>query len=165
MSGPSSGKVRIDSESDIATVRKAVREASKALGFGMTDVTRIVTAASELARNVFHYAGSGMVHWQELNSGANHGIELTFMDKGQGIANIEEAMEVGFTTRGGLGLGLPGTKRLMDDMQITSKAGQGTQVKIRKFLGAVRQTDGPQHVSSGGSPGADKRQGAGSAGH
>jgi serine/threonine-protein kinase RsbT len=126
--------VVIESENDIVTVRKAVRDAAEALGFGITDVTRIVTAASELARNVFIYAGSGTMQWQGLNTGGSIGIELKFEDNGPGIANIEQAMEGGCSTSGGLGLGLPGTKRLMDEMEINSQVGKGTIVTIRKWL-------------------------------
>ena len=104
------------------------------LKFGITDITRIVTAASELARNVYHYAETGVMHWTILDQGTRVGLELVFMDNGPGIADIEEAMQPGFTTRGGLGLGLPGVKRLMDDMQIVSAPGQGTQVKTRKWV-------------------------------
>ena len=128
------GRVTIRSESDIVVVRKTIREVATQLGFGITDVTRIVTAASELARNVYHYAESGVMHWTVLDQGTCVGLELVFMDHGPGIADIEEAMLPGFTTRGGLGLGLPGVKRLMDDIQIVSAPGQGTQVKTRKWV-------------------------------
>jgi serine/threonine-protein kinase RsbT len=128
-------KVGIRSEGDIVTVRKAVREAVSAIGFGVTDVTRIVTAASELARNVFHYAGSGYMLHSTLNTGDRIGIELRFVDEGPGIPDVGQAMEVGFTTRGGLGLGLPGAKRLMDEMEIRSRPGEGTTVTVRKWKG------------------------------
>jgi serine/threonine-protein kinase RsbT len=126
--------VAIKSESDIVTVRKAVRAAAEALGFGITDITRIVTAASELARNVFIYVGSGVMHWRELDSGGSVGIELKFEDNGPGIADIKQAMEGGYSTSGSLGLGLPGTKRLMDEMEINSQVGKGTIVTVRKWL-------------------------------
>jgi serine/threonine-protein kinase RsbT len=126
--------VTIRSESDIVTVRKVARCAAEALGFGITDVTRIVTAASELARNVFLYAGSGVMQWRELDAGGAAGIELKLEDNGPGIANIEQAMEAGYSTSGGLGLGLPGAKRLMDEMEISSQVGKGTIVTIKKWL-------------------------------
>ena len=126
-------KLRIDSEGDIVSVRKTVRDAATVLGFGVTDVTRIVTASSELARNVFHYAGSGVVYCRRLNDIHRTGIELTFVDEGPGIADVSQAMEMGFTTRGGLGLGLPGAKRLMDEMDIESQVGKGTKVIVRKW--------------------------------
>ena len=128
-----SEKLRIDSEGDIVSVRKAVRGAAAALGFGVTDVTRIVTASSELARNLFHYAGSGAVYCRQLNDFFRKGIELVFVDQGPGIADVQQAMEMGFTTRGGLGLGLPGAKRLMDEMDIQSQVGKGTTVTVRKW--------------------------------
>lgn len=126
-------EVRIVDESHIVTVRKMIREAATSLGFGLTDVTRIVTAGSELARNIFHYAGSGVMRWNEVENGDKIGIELIFEDHGPGIANIEQAMEPGFTTSGGLGMGLPGTQRLMDEMEIQSQVGMGTKVTVRKW--------------------------------
>ena len=127
------GKVRINSEGDIVTARKMVRDAAMAVGFSVTDVTRIVTAASELTRNVFRYAGSGVMYWRNLHTGEHVGIELTFEDSGPGIADIERAMEVGYTTNGGLGLGLPGARRLMDEMEIESEVGKGTRVTVKKW--------------------------------
>jgi serine/threonine-protein kinase RsbT len=130
------GEFRIESESDIVTARRLVREAAVALGFGISDVTRIVTAASELTRNIYHYAGRGVMCWRELSQGGRAGLELTFQDKGPGIADVAQAMEVGFSTGKGMGLGLPGAKRLMDEMTIESKLGQGTAVRVRKWLKA-----------------------------
>jgi serine/threonine-protein kinase RsbT len=126
--------VAIRAESDIVMVRKVARDAAEAVGFDSTDVTRIVTAASELARNVFNYAGSGIMRWHRLNAGGAPGIELKFKDNGPGIADIGQAMEAGYSTSGGLGLGLPGVKRLMDEMEIKSQVGKGTVVKVRKWL-------------------------------
>ena len=134
MNEPHQSEFRITSENDIVMARKVVREASTALGFGLTDVTRIVTAASELTRNIYHYAKSGVVHWRALNQGAKVGLELTFEDRGPGIPDIDKAMKVGFSTGNGLGLGLPGAKRLMDEMTIASTVGQGTTVVVRKWL-------------------------------
>ena len=128
------GEFRITSENDIVMARKIVREAATALGFGITDVTRIVTAASELTRNIYHYAKSGVMHWRALNQGARTGLELTFADRGPGIPDIEKAMEMGYSTGKGMGLGLPGSKRLMDEMTIESTVGQGTTVVVRKWL-------------------------------
>lgn len=128
------GKIRIDSESDIVSVRKTVREISTEAGLSVTDVTRVVTAASELARNIFHYAKTGEMHWFIGRINENSGIELMFVDNGPGIANIDQAMEMGFTTRGGLGLGLPGAKRLMDDILISSELGRGTTIKVYKWI-------------------------------
>ena len=137
MSGKRNGSVCIDEEFDIVTVRKAVREASMAIGFEGTDVTRIVTASSELARNVFHFAGSGKMRWHELKADRRAGIELTFEDKGPGIANIKQAKEMGYSTGKGLGMGVPGAERLMGEMEIQSKVGEGTTVTVRKWLSGV----------------------------
>jgi len=128
------GEFRITSENDIVMARKVVRDAATALGFGLTDVTRIVTAASELTRNIYHYAKSGVVRWRSLNQGAKVGLELTFTDRGPGIPDPEKAMEPGFSTSNGLGMGLPGAKRLMDEMTIESTVGKGTTVVVRKWL-------------------------------
>lgn len=127
------GLLRVADEGHIVTVRKTVRDIASQLGFGLTDVTRIVTAASELARNILHYAGSGTMLWCAVEENGNVGIELTFEDHGPGIPDVEEAMREGYSTGGGLGLGLPGTRRLMDDMVIQSQVGQGTKVRIRKW--------------------------------
>ncbi len=124
----------IESEGDVVSVRKTVRNAAEALGFGITDVTRIVTAASELARNISLYAGVGTMRWCQLDTSSSIGIELKFDDRGPGIADIEQAMETGYSTGGGLGMGLPGTKRLMDEMEIRSEFGKGTTVIVRKWL-------------------------------
>jgi serine/threonine-protein kinase RsbT len=126
-------EVLIRSESDIVTTRRTVRDVAKALGFGITDVTRIVTATSELARNIVLYAGSGVMRWREVARSGSIGVELTLEDNGPGIASIEQAMQEGYTTSGGLGLGLPGTKRLMDEFEIASEVGKGTRITVRKW--------------------------------
>jgi serine/threonine-protein kinase RsbT len=134
MKNPLEGDCRIGTEGDIVTARRFVREAAVALGFGIIDVTRIVTAASELTRNIYHYAGSGTMRWRSVRQGALAGLELVFQDRGPGIADVEQAMEMGFSTGKGLGLGLPGAKRLMDEMTIESTPGKGTTVLVRKWL-------------------------------
>jgi serine/threonine-protein kinase RsbT len=134
MNEPHRGEFRITSENDIVMARKVVRDAATALGFGLTDVTRIVTAASELTRNIYHYAKSGVMRWRSLNQGARVGLELTFEDNGPGIPDIDRAMEAGFSTGKGLGMGLPGSKRLMDELTIESAVGKGTTVVVRKWL-------------------------------
>ncbi|MEG6520359.1 anti-sigma regulatory factor [Desulfotomaculum sp. 1211_IL3151] len=127
------GEVVINNESDIIVVRKKVREAATLLNFSLTDVTRIVTAASELARNVFLYAGSGVMKWQTLKSSNTVGIMLSFKDSGPGITDLELVMNDGYSTSRGLGLGLPGSRRLMDDMEITSQVGKGTTIVVKKW--------------------------------
>jgi serine/threonine-protein kinase RsbT len=123
----------IQTETDIVLTRRAVREAARAVGFGVTDTTRIVTAASELARNIFKYAGEGMMRLRPLEREDRTGIELTFVDRGPGIPSIPQALEMGFSTSGGFGMGLPGAKRLMDEMDIQSALGQGTTVTVTKW--------------------------------
>ena len=133
LSAERQGEVAINSESDIVVVRKTVRNISSQMGFGITDVTRIVTAASELARNVFLYAGSGVMQWQILEERDRMGIQLAYIDHGPGIANISLVMQEGYTTSGGLGMGLPGSKRLMDELAVESESGKGTRVTARKW--------------------------------
>ena len=128
------GEMPVTSENDAVSVRRAVRQAVIPLGFGVTDVTRIVTAASELTRNILKYAGSGSIRWRTIQNGARVGIELTFVDQGPGIPDIDQAMQEGFTTGRGLGLGLPGSKRLMDEMIVESAVGTGTTITVRKWL-------------------------------
>jgi serine/threonine-protein kinase RsbT len=110
-----------------------VRDVAGTLGFGLTDVTRVVTAASELARNVFHYAGVGVMRWRTLDSEGSAGIELVFVDHGPGIPNVAQALQEGYSSSKGMGMGLPGAKRLMDDFAIESQVGHGTTVTVRKW--------------------------------
>jgi len=127
------GEIPIKTESDIVATRRQVRDAAAQLGFGITDVTRIVTAASELARNVFKYAGEGVMRWKRVETPTQAGLELRFVDRGPGIADIKLAMQEGYSTSKGLGLGLPGVKRLMDEMDIQSEPGKGTTVTLKKW--------------------------------
>jgi serine/threonine-protein kinase RsbT len=129
MNGRHHGEVKITLESDVAVARRAVREVAMQIGFGPTEIARIVTAASELSRNVHKYAGSGVMQWNAIDGG----LELRFEDEGPGIADVNEALREGFTTGGGLGMGLPGAKRLMDEMEIQSAPGRGTKVVVRKW--------------------------------
>jgi serine/threonine-protein kinase RsbT len=128
------GEFRIESENDIVMARKVIREAATAMGFGITDVTRIVTAASELTRNIYHYAKSGIMRWRSVNKDGCKGLELSFEDSGPGIPDVDKAMQIGFSSGNGLGLGLPGAKRLMDEMSINSIVGKGTTVIVLKWL-------------------------------
>jgi serine/threonine-protein kinase RsbT len=127
------GEVKIQTEPDIAVARRAVRDVATKLGFGVTETARIVTAASELSRNVHKYAGRGVMHWRALTNGQANGLELRFEDHGPGIPDVAEALREGHSTGGGLGMGLPGAKRLMDEMEIHSAVGQGTIVTVRKW--------------------------------
>jgi serine/threonine-protein kinase RsbT len=128
------GDAPVASEADIVSARKISRELATQLGFGITDVTRVVTAVSELARNIYRYAGSGVMHWQNTHREGMIGLELTFIDQGPGIPDLDLAFRPGYTSGNGLGLGLSGTKRLMDDMEIDSEVGKGTRIVIRKWL-------------------------------
>lgn len=133
MSEQDHGAVRIDVETDIAVARRVVREVAGKIGFGVTETARIVTAASELGRNVFKYAGKGVMHWRAVQNGDACGVELCFEDHGPGIPDLDLAMRDGHSTGGGLGMGLPGAKRLMDEMNIRTCCGEGTRVTVRKW--------------------------------
>jgi serine/threonine-protein kinase RsbT len=127
------GTVQIEEEADIAVARRVVRDIAGKVGFGTTETTRIITAASELGRNVFKYAGKGSMYWRILQKGTASGVELRFEDHGPGIADLDAAMREGHTTGGGLGMGLPGAKRLMDEMDVQTAPGEGTTVVVRKW--------------------------------
>ena len=114
-------------------VRQAVRERAIALGFGLVDQTKIVTAASELARNTLLHGGGGHAEITELRAGARSGLQLAFADQGPGIEDIEKAMQDGFTTGTGLGLGLGGARRLVNEFRIESVPGKGTRVTIVRW--------------------------------
>ena len=129
-----SGELALKAEHDIVLARRTIRDAAGQLGFGETDVTRIVTAASEMARNVYKYAGQGVVRWRSILANGRRGIELQFIDQGPGIPDIQLAMREGYSTSKGLGMGLPGAKRLMDDLRIESTVGQGTSITLKKWL-------------------------------
>ncbi len=133
MNDAAEGELDIRTEGDIVATRHTVRELAVGLGFGITDVTRIVTAASELARNVYKYGGGGIVRWRRVASDERSGLELQFIDRGPGIADISKALEVGYSTGRGLGLGLPAAKRLMDELEIQSNPGEGTCVTLKKW--------------------------------
>ena len=113
-------------------VRTAVRKASIAAKFGLVDQTKLVTAASELARNTLDYGKGGQVLIERVQA-VKSGLRLTFEDRGPGIANIELALTDGWTSGSGMGLGLSGTRRLMDDFEVASKPGEGTTVTITKW--------------------------------
>jgi serine/threonine-protein kinase RsbT len=118
---------------DIVRMRQVVREHATGLGFSLVDQTKLVTAASEIARNTMIYGGGGEVAVKPLVEGARKGLRLVFTDRGPGIADIELAMKDGYTTGGGLGLGLGGAKRLSNDFFIQSRPGEGTRVTITRW--------------------------------
>jgi serine/threonine-protein kinase RsbT len=121
-------QLRLASSEDVVLVRHAVRQWASDLGFSLVDQTKLVTAASELARNAVTYGGGGCARIETVFSGRLQGLKVTFEDNGPGIADIDQAMKDGFTTGGGLGLGLGGAKRLTDEFGIQSRLGEGTQV-------------------------------------
>ena len=118
---------------DVVRLRQAVREHAVAVGFSLVDQTKIVTAASELGRNTIQYGGGGKVEITIVTDGARRGVRLEFTDEGPGIADLKLAMQDGFTTGGGLGLGLSGAKRLSDAFDIESSPGKGTRVAIVRW--------------------------------
>jgi serine/threonine-protein kinase RsbT len=109
------------------------RERAIAQGLSLVDQTKLVTAASELARNTLEHGGGGEVEIVLLNDGLRKGVRLTFSDQGKGIPNIEQALKDGFTTGGGLGLGLGGARRLSNDFSIQSKPGEGTRIMMARW--------------------------------
>lgn len=121
-------------ELDIVAARQAGRKISRSLGFSLVDQTRITTAISELARNIVLYAGTGTITIRPIYKGSQSGIEIIAEDKGPGIVNVEKAMEDGFSTSGGLGAGLPGVRRLMDEFELTTASGVGTSIKTTKWI-------------------------------
>ena len=123
----------IRSGEHVVGVRRVVREWAIATGFGLVDQTKIVTAASELARNALEHGGGGTVRLEALNDGDRRGLRLVFEDQGPGIADVELALRDGFTTGGGLGLGLGGARRLSHEFEIDSKPREGTRVGIVRW--------------------------------
>ncbi|MEI7644319.1 MAG: anti-sigma regulatory factor [Chloroflexales bacterium] len=123
----------IRSDLDIVIARTMARDVAKSLGFGAIDQARIATAVSELARNIFLYAGTGNVTVREIDKNARKGIEIVCEDQGPGIANIDLVMQDGYSTSRGMGMGLPGAKRLMDEFSIRSTENVGTTITCRKW--------------------------------
>ncbi|HEU5437183.1 MAG TPA: anti-sigma regulatory factor [Telluria sp.] len=121
------------SDEDVVGLRKQVRERAVAIALSLVDQTKLVTAASELARNTIKYGGGGQVHLDALTDGMRQGVGLIFVDGGPGIADLDAALRDGYTTGGGLGLGLGGSKRLVDEFEIDTKTGEGTAVCIVKW--------------------------------
>ncbi|MEL7568440.1 MAG: anti-sigma regulatory factor [Dehalobacterium sp.] len=125
--------VYIRLESDIVSARQKGRELATPLGFSSSELTTIATAISELARNIVDYAGNGEIKLSLIQQHDRKGISIVARDNGPGIPDIDRAMQDGYSTGGSLGLGLPGTRRLMDDFQIVSEVGKGTTVTVRKW--------------------------------
>lgn len=127
-------RIAILSDSDVVRARQVGRTLAATIGFSLTDQALIATAISELARNIVLYARSGEVRVDTLTNGGRRGLIVVARDDGPGIPDIERALEPGFSTSGGLGLGLPGVRRLMDELKVESKRGRGTTVTARKWL-------------------------------
>jgi serine/threonine-protein kinase RsbT len=123
----------IRSQEDVVIVRQAVRKSAIEAGMTLVDQTKVVTAASELARNAFIYGGGGTILIEQMEDGARCGLRLTFEDQGPGIADIERALTDGYTSGSGLGLGLGGARRLSHEFSIWSEAGKGTRVTITRW--------------------------------
>ena len=129
----SSETIAVIGSEDVVRVRQAVRTKAVEAGFSLVDQTKIVTAASEIARNTVDYGGGGTVLLELLREGARRGLRLTFADEGPGIPDIERAMTDGYTSGNGLGLGLSGAKRLCNEFQIKSEPGKGTMVTLARW--------------------------------
>jgi serine/threonine-protein kinase RsbT len=119
---------------DVVRVRQAVRARAVGAGFSLIDQTKIVTAASEIARNTVDYGGGGMLRIEVLSNGRRRGVRLTFTDQGPGIADLTMALKDGYTTGSGLGLGLGGAKRLCNEFDVRSTPGQGTVVTLGRWV-------------------------------
>src|SRR3984885_15585286 len=129
----SSGELPLNNEHDIVLGRQAVRRMAVEQGFSLVDQTKMVTAASEIARNALIYGGGGTLKWTLLSEGAKRGLRLTFEDRGPGIANLDLALTDGWSSGSGLGLGLTGTRRLVNEFEIESTLGVGTRVVITRW--------------------------------
>ncbi|MDL4839057.1 anti-sigma regulatory factor [Aquibacillus rhizosphaerae] len=126
--------VKIQQEWDIVGARQIGRDRAKALGFGTVDQARIATAISELARNIYLYAKNGKIVFETIDDLQHKGIRILAIDCGPGIDDISQVMEDGYSTSGGLGAGLPGVKRLMDQFEINSEPGKGTEIRTVKWV-------------------------------
>ena len=123
----------LQSDVDVVVARRSVTEWSREIGLSLTDRTKLVTAASELARNTVTYGGGGVMSIELVRDGARDGLRLTFEDHGPGIADIDRALEDGYSTGGGMGLGLPGARRLVNEFALRSTVGAGTCITILRW--------------------------------
>ena len=125
--------VPLRTSEDVVRVRQAVRALAVRLGFSLVDQTKLVTAASELARNTVDYGGGGACRLERLEEGDRVGLRLTFVDEGPGIADVEQALRDGYTTGSGLGMGLGGARRLVDEFRIDTRPGEGTTISVARW--------------------------------
>lgn len=126
--------IEIQTEWDIVAARQLGRNEAKSTGFGTVDQARITTAISELARNIYLYAGKGRIEIESIKVGQRAGLLIIASDEGPGISDLQKVMEDGYTTSGGLGAGMPGVKRLMDDFRVETEVGIGTTITATKWL-------------------------------
>ncbi|MBB4826861.1 serine/threonine-protein kinase RsbT [Sporosarcina luteola] len=126
--------VEIYTEWDIVAARQLGRNEAKKTGFGTVDQARITTAISELARNIYLYAGKGKIEIERISENGAFGIKIIASDEGPGISDLRKVMEDGYSTSGGLGAGMPGVKRLMDEFKVVSEPGVGTTITAKKWL-------------------------------
>jgi serine/threonine-protein kinase RsbT len=133
MTQTTTGEVPLRSEHDIVLARQLVRRLSQQLNFSLVDQTKMVTAASELARNALVYGGGGAMQWETILNGTRNGLKLKFADEGPGIPNLDLALTDGWTSGGGLGMGLSGARRLVNDFEIDTRVGAGTRVTITRW--------------------------------
>src|SRR6266478_2983929 len=131
---PNETRVSLTSEADIVTARQKGRSLAVELGFQGADLTLIATAISEVSRNIVEYAQRGEIILQAANRGAKQGLFIVARDEGPGIPDVAQAMQYGYSSRRGLGVGLPGAKLLMDDFDIVSKVGVGTTITMKKWV-------------------------------
>jgi serine/threonine-protein kinase RsbT len=128
-----SERLPIRAQQDIVVVRQAVRTLALQVGFSLVEQTKVITAASELARNTLDYGKGGTLQLESLSDGLKRGLRLTFEDQGPGIADVALALTDGYTTGGGMGLGLSGSKRLVNEFTIDSRVGEGTRIVATKW--------------------------------
>lgn len=133
MDEASRGELPLSNDHDIVLARQAVRRITQSLAFSLVDQTKMVTAASELARNAVIHGGGGSLAWEKLSHHGRNGLRLTFLDHGPGIANLELALTDGWSSGTGLGMGLTGARRLVNEFELDSKLGVGTRVTVTRW--------------------------------
>jgi serine/threonine-protein kinase RsbT len=126
-------RLEVTTDQDVVRVRQLVRTVAVAVKLSLVDQTKVVTAASELARNTLVYGGGGTVQVDRVDNGRRSGVQIVFADQGPGIADLDLALTDGYTTGGGLGLGLSGARRLVDEFDIDTEVGKGTSITVTKW--------------------------------